>query len=182
MTPIRFLLIALAVALPTGGPLLAEGEHHAPAPVQDPRFEFLKGLAGTWIGPAVEEGGPPNTVEFRVTAGGHAVEEREFLGTPMEMVTLYHMEGRDLVGTHYCMIGNRPQVKAAKQVVDGALAFACAGKPGGAASHDEEHVHGWTMRLDREGRLHYGGEMMKSGEVSETPSMILTRQSATASR
>ncbi len=58
-------------------------------PAPDPRFEFLKGLAG-----------------------GHAVEEREMVGSPHEMLTIYHMEGSDLVATHYCMLGNRPRMTA----------------------------------------------------------------------
>ncbi len=147
----------------------------------DPRFEFLERLEGTWTTPP-EEGNPPRTFEFRVTAGGSAVEEREMVGTPMEMVTLYYLDGEDLAATHYCMIGNRPQLTASKTLENGTLRFSCAGKPGGAASHDEEHVHGWTMKLDREGRLHYAAELVKDGAVSETPAFVLSRQTETASR
>jgi hypothetical protein len=156
-------------------------EHGAP-PVQDPRFEFLKRLAGSWVSPSVEEGMPESTVEFRVTAGGHAVEEREFLGTPMEMVTLYHLEGKELVATHYCMIGNRPRLTAAREVIDDTLTFSCAGKPGGAQSHTDEHVHGWSMRLANDGRLFYSAQLVKAGEVSEVPELVLTRQQETAGR
>ena len=98
-----------------------EQQEHHPQPPQDPRFEFLKSLEGTWTGPPLNEGMPDGVFEFHVTAGGHAVEEREMIGTPMEMVTLYYMRGKDLVATHYCMLGNQPQLKASRRVVDQTL-------------------------------------------------------------
>jgi hypothetical protein len=98
------------------------------------------------------------------------------------MVTLYYMEGSDLVATHYCMLGNQPRLQAAKRVVDDTLVFACDGKPGNAASHDEQHVHGWTMRLQDDGSLHYSAELIEDGELAEAPSFVLTRQQKTASR
>lgn len=153
---------------------LAAGPAWAADP--DPRFEFLKELAGTWhseSGSAELSGGE---WEFRLTAGGTAVEEREMIGTPMEMVTVYHMDGADLVGTHYCAMGNQPRVVAAPKVRRGSLDFACAGKPGNAASHDEQHIHGWSMRLDADDRLHIAAKMVRAGEVVETPTVVLTRR------
>ena len=180
----RKFLMVLGVVLAVAVAVAGEGQeqHHGAAQPQDPRFDFLKRLAGTWVGEAAEPGKPANTVEFHVTAGGHAVEEREFVGTPMEMVTLYHVEGQELVATHYCMIGNRPRLTAARKVVDDTLAFSCAGKPGGAASHDDEHVHSWSLRLEDDGRLLYSAELVKAGKVTEAPALVLTRQEETARR
>jgi len=171
---------ALVMLVLTSAVLLAGAA--AFAAEDDPRFEFLKKLEGTWIGSPPEEGMPPGVIEFRLTAGGTALEEREFVGTPMEMVTVYHMDGRELVATHYCMLGNQPRLTAAKQVVDDGLSFSCDGRPGNTASHDEAHIHGWAMRLDDEGRLLYSGELLKDGKVSETHSVVLTREGKTASR
>ncbi len=174
-------ILILAVLLCAAGLQAADPEQHPAAP-SDPRFEFLKSLEGSWSGAPMEEGRPPNVFEFRVTAGGHAIEEREFVGTPMEMLTLYHMQGEDLVATHYCMLGNRPRLKAEPRVVDSALSFDCDGTPGNAASHDEEHVHGWAIKLADDGRLHYSAELVKEGEVTEAPNLVLTRTRDTASR
>jgi hypothetical protein len=149
--------------------------------VEDARFQFLKGLVGAWTGPAAMDGMPASTIEFRLTAGGTAIEEVEFAGTPMEMVTLYHLDGKELVATHYCALGNQPRMTAAKRVVDESLSFACAGKPGNAASHDDEHVHGWTIKKDGD-RLVYTAELVKSGKVTEAPRLVLTRTPETASR
>jgi hypothetical protein len=175
-------MVMASALLCAGLAVAGDDAGHGPPPIQDARFDFLKSLAGTWIAEGSQPGSPGGTFEFRVTAGGHAVEEREMIGTPMEMVTLYHMDGRDLVGTHYCMLGNRPRVTAAPRVVDESLAFSCSGKPGGAGSHDEEHVHGWTLRRDGDGRVHYTAQLVRQGRVTEAPSMVLTRPTETSNR
>jgi len=57
-------------------------------------FERIKTLAGTWKGKMDMGQGPMDmAVIYRVVAGGSAVEERTFPGTPMEMVTMYHDKG-----------------------------------------------------------------------------------------
>jgi hypothetical protein len=170
------LIAALAMLLSAVSAGAGDHDGQAQPAIDDPRFDFLKRLEGSWIGQSGQEELAESVFEFRVTAGGHAIEEREMIGTPMEMVTLYHMEGLDLVATHYCILGNRPHLTAVKKIADDTLTFACNGKPGNAGSHDEEHVHGWSMRLDRDGRLHYSAELMKEGKVTEAPTVVLTRQ------
>ena len=175
-----FVAIAILLLVPAAG--AGEGDHAAAPAVNDPRFDFLKQLEGTWVSPASDGGHPPGIFEFRLTAGGTAIEEREFVGTPMEMLTVYHMQGKELVATHYCMLGNQPRMVAAKRVKKNTLSFDCTGTPGNAASHDEEHVHGWAIKLADDGRLHYSAELVKAGEVTETPNVVLTRTTKTASR
>jgi len=169
----------LALIVTSIAPAVAE-QHAHPAAPEDSRLEFLKALQGSWVGEFPEMG--EQSFEFRVTAGGHAVEEREMIGTPMEMLTVYYLEGEDVIGTHFCMLGNRPAVRAAARVENNTLTFACNGTPGGAKSHDEEHVHGWSIRLDGDGRLHYAAELVREGEVTQAPTAVLTRSVETASR
>jgi hypothetical protein len=161
---------------------VAGDEGHAPPPPQDARLEFLKSLEGRWVGEPMHEGMPPASHEFRVTAGGHAVEEREMIGTPMEMLTVYTMSGDDLVATHYCALGNQPRLVASRTVGPDGLSFRCDGKPGNSRSHDEEHVHGWTLRVDADGRLHYDAQLVEGGKPSMAPSTVLSRAPDTASR
>ncbi len=79
----------------------------------DPRFEQLKSLAGNWVGKAgFGEPNEPTTVSYRVTAGGTAVIEVQFEGTTHEMTTVYHMDGENLMLTHYCAAGNQPRMRA----------------------------------------------------------------------
>lgn len=178
----RFMITMVGLlALSSVGFAAADGDHHAHVAIDDSRFEFLRSLEGTWT--ATSDGDASERVfEFRATAGGTAIEEREFVGTPMEMLTLYHMEGRNLVAKHYCMLGNQPRLTASRKIVDDTLSFSCDGKPGNAASHADEHVHGWSMRLDGAGRLFYSAKLMKDGHVTEAPSLVLTRKQEAARR
>ena len=64
----------------------------------------------------------------------------------------------------------------------GELLYTCDGKPGNTKSHDDTHVHSWTMKLDEDGRLHYSAELMKDGELTEAPFFLLTRQTTNAGR
>jgi hypothetical protein len=73
-------------------------------------LERLKQLAGEWRGTVAEDGSPMGVV-YEVTSGGTAVMERLFPGTPHEMMTLYHLDGSDLVLTHYCSGGNQPRMR-----------------------------------------------------------------------
>ena len=53
--------------------------------------------------------------------------------------------------------------------VERGLTFDCAGTPGNAASHDDEHVHGWAIRLgqDVEKWRGYRRPEQQKGEVQD---------------
>jgi hypothetical protein len=105
--------LALLLVAVIGVTVMAQGEGDKPKmkpPATSPGFESLKKLAGEWSGPGPD--GKTATTRFRVSAGGSIVHETLFPGTPEEMVTVYHMDGKDLVLTHYCMLGNQPRLKA----------------------------------------------------------------------
>jgi len=75
-------------------------------------LDRLKKLAGTWV--AVDDKGQPtdNVVSvFKVTSAGTAVQETIFPGTGHEMVSVYYVDGPDVVLTHYCALGNQPHLK-----------------------------------------------------------------------
>lgn len=85
--------------------------HHDPADTAQ-AFDTLKSLAGTWHGTATmgtEQ--HPVDLSYEVVSAGSAVLERLFLGTPHEMVTLYHKDGDRLLLTHYCSAGNQPRMQ-----------------------------------------------------------------------
>src|SRR6266404_4690335 len=84
-----------------------------PAPPTNASLEKMKKLAGTWLA-ADKDGKPTDQVVsiIKVTAGGSAVHETLFPGQPHEMVSIYTVDGPDLVMTHYCVLGNQPCMKA----------------------------------------------------------------------
>jgi hypothetical protein len=73
-------------------------------------IDRVKGLQGTWQ--ASEGGKPGGEVTFAVTSNGSVVRETMFPGSQHEMTNMYHMDGPTLVMTHYCAIGNQPQMRA----------------------------------------------------------------------
>lgn len=72
-------------------------------------FARLKALDGTWRGKSAEM--PELTVTYHVTGGGTTVQETLFPGAPHEMITMYTLDGGDLVATHYCAAGNQPSLR-----------------------------------------------------------------------
>ncbi|HEY7534320.1 MAG TPA: hypothetical protein VH878_00025 [Thermodesulfobacteriota bacterium] len=72
-------------------------------------FEHMKSLVGTWEGTSSKDG-EKVTVTYKTTAGGSAILETLFSGTPHEMVSVYYDNGGKLGMTHYCMLGNQPQM------------------------------------------------------------------------
>lgn len=159
-------LCGLAIAADPAGPDVPE----------DPRLAFLKSLEGTWI--ATSGGGElhDGIFEYRVTSGGSAVEERLMADSPKEMLTVYHMNGKDLVATHYCMLGNQPRFKASRRFEVDALEFECDGKVSNTASHDEQHIHSWSMNLEDDGKLYFTATMVKDGEIVQKPDFVLARE------
>lgn len=98
-------LCALVLAIPAQ----AEDKKNAP---KNAAFEQLKKLAGEWV--ALDKDGKPTkdvVSAIKVTSGGSAVHETIFPGAGHEMVSVYHMDGKDLVMTHYCMFQNQPKMK-----------------------------------------------------------------------
>ncbi len=75
-------------------------------------FEQFKKLEGEWTGKELGKDAQDVHVKYKVSSGGSVVVETLFPGTDHEMVTVIHPDGDDLLLTHYCMLGNQPQMKA----------------------------------------------------------------------
>src|SRR5438045_3295890 len=92
---------------------LAAVVHGEDKPAPHAGLEKMKKLAGSWV-EADKDGKPTEKVVsvFKVIGGGSTVHETIFPGTPMEMVSVYHLDKGELVMTHYCVLGNQPRMKA----------------------------------------------------------------------
>ena len=85
----------------------------SPTPlVPSANLQQMKSLAGLWQGTVKHSTGPdmPLKVEYKVTSGGTAVTEMMSPGTSHEMLSVYHDNAGKLAMTHYCMLGNQPEL------------------------------------------------------------------------
>ena len=147
---LSFALVAASLA-----PAASGGPDAAPKPS---RLDAIKALAGTW---QVEDG---PSVSYRVTSAGSAVMETLFAGTPKEMITMYTMDGDDLVLTHYCAMGNQPHMKAAPSTDAKSIAFAFV-SGGNMKSRDVMHMDSLTMTFVDATRLRHDWTMWQDGKV-----------------
>jgi hypothetical protein len=72
-------------------------------------FAQLKSLVGHWEEQKVSEN--KSTLDVELTAGGTTVLEKSHMveqGKPVEMITMYYLDGGQVKLTHYCMAGNQP--------------------------------------------------------------------------
>lgn len=95
--------------------------HKMPPDNSSPELHRLKSLEGHWSTVTSMFGKKDQKmfVEYEVTAGGSAVLEKIFPGTPYEMISVYHDDNKGkLAMTHYCMMRNRPTLKLANSTKD----------------------------------------------------------------
>jgi hypothetical protein len=151
LTTLAALLLAFAIA-----PARAGGNGTA-------AFEQLKSLVGHW------ETESPNkekaTLDLELTSGGTAVIERFHMteqGKPVEMTTLYYLDGEQLKLTHYCMAGNQPTMRGSYAADAKTLTFEFEGATN-LKSPNDGHMHHavytfidndhfkttWTFRKDQ---------------------------------
>jgi hypothetical protein len=91
------------------------GASGAAAPAIDAKGAFaqLKQLEGTWV--ASGKDGKAARTEFELTGNGTVLLERysnPALPKGGRMATAYHLDGADLVLTHYCIANNQPVLRA----------------------------------------------------------------------
>jgi hypothetical protein len=143
-------------------------------------FEKLKSLAGDWSGETeAGEGGKqadPPAVIYRSASNGTVVAETLSPGTESEMMTLYFLQGNDLVATHYCATGNQPHFKLdlAKSTPT-ELVFAFDGGTNFDPAKDG-HVHDGKIGFTADGKLDNTWTYYAGGEKKGQNDFHLTRK------
>jgi hypothetical protein len=128
-------------------------EPSANAPVEPKAaFERLKSFAGEWQGQAGHGAQTfPATVTYKLASGGTTVMETLMPGTPHEMISMYHLDGGELVMTHYCAMGNQPKMKLdPKASTQDTLKFVFTGGTNLDVAKDS-HIHEGTLKFDGTG-------------------------------
>jgi hypothetical protein len=141
-------------------------------------FERIKKLAGTWV--AADAAGKPTdqvVSVVRVTAAGSAVEETLFPGQAHEMLSIYHRDGKDLVMTHYCALGNQPRMKADPNSPPNTIHFRFDGGSNLDPAKDM-HMHEGTITFLDDDHIEISGVAWEGGKPAEShcPVMKLVRK------
>jgi hypothetical protein len=126
-------------------------------------FEKLKSLVGHWETDKTNM--QKATLDLELTSGGTAVLEKFRMvdnGKPVEMITLYYVDGGDLKLTHYCMAGNQPTMRGTYAPENKTLTFDFVGAtnmktPGDGHMHhavytfiDNDHFKTtWTFQKEQ---------------------------------
>ncbi len=138
-------------------------------------FAKIKNLAGSWRATKPMPGMGKMRVNYRVIAGGSAVQETAFPGWKNEMVSLFHLDGRGhLVMTHYCALGNQPHFALdTGKSTDAQLAFKLDG--GSGITRKSTHMGSFQMHFTSPDTMENSGESFKDGKSAGTCSSTLQR-------
>jgi hypothetical protein len=156
---------------------IAASAHEMPAPAKSNKdFDQLKQLVGKWKGTMKGDDGKdqPATVNYELTSGGTAVMERLAPGSPMEMVTMYYLDGKSVAMTHYCAIGNQPRMKL-KSADPKTMAFEMVGTDG-VSSLKEMHMHALKLKWDGPNKFTQEWTNYMNGKTGEVAVFNFTRQ------
>ncbi len=96
-------------------------------------------------------------------------------GQPYEMFSVYHMNGDELLMTHYCAMGNQPKMKADEQTDDKKLSFSCDGVSN-VKSHDDPHMHGLTVTFEDDDHFVAAWDLFGGGKVTQTHTFSFQRK------
>ena len=143
----------------------------------DSAFERLKGLVGDWeIADAKDESQKGKVaLRYHLTAGGSALVETVFPGGDMEMVTVYHRSGDQLMLTHYCHLGNQPRMRAKGLDGNGELVFHFA--DGGDLDPGKDmHMHSARIRFVDANHFSTEWELYRDGKSAEVHGFDLVRK------
>lgn len=139
-------------------------------------FERLKSLQGIWrtSGP---EGKRAETV-FELTANGTVLIER-YANPAMpgggRMTTAYHLDGRDLILTHYCIARNQPTLRADRfDAASGEIQFEFV-RASNLPDHGAGHMRRAMYRLEGADRFTTEWEFFKGGTKTMTEVETFTR-------
>lgn len=143
MKRIGYFAVAMLAAVPLlGSGVFASGKSKASS--RSPLDQLIP-LVGEWEG--TSGSGDSVKLTYTLVSGGSALMERMQPSKEEEMITMYTVEGDRLRVTHYCSMGNQPEMETA----------AISGKPNkftfelttvkGLKTPDEGHMTGLVLTM-----------------------------------
>ncbi len=136
------------------------------------KFEKLKTLAGSWQGTNYQ--GKPVTAIYEVVSNGSAVMERLQNEGELDMVTMYHLDGENLMMTHYCSAMNQPRMRAELSDDANVVKFAMFDITN-LASKDAGHMEGMVLNYKDDDHIVHEWTFVDKGKPMTAP-ITLERQ------
>ena len=138
----------------------------------------ISDLLGDWE-MTDEEGTRHHAATFAMTAGGSAVREIMFPGGDHEMTNLYHMDGENLVITHYCAAGNQPRMVASKvaQTDDGTVFYFEFESVSNLRESHDHYMGDMTLTILKDGGLRQDWRSFdRDGNLTDPMTFMLSRK------
>ena len=151
------------------------GEHPMGPYKGSAEFERLKTLTGTWEGThRMGDKEESVTVEYEVSSNGSVVVETLFPKTPHEMVSVYYDKNGKLSMTHYCALGNQPQMDL-KSSDEKTLTLDLARSQKAINVKKDDHMHGLKISWDNADAITHEWAYYTGGKQTEMTTFQLTR-------
>jgi len=148
-------------------------------------YKIFISLEGTWkgtslvvpVGDKKEDGvKSETTVKYETIANGSSVMATFLEDTPMEMVSMYHLDGPgELIHTHYCAVGNQPSMRFEKTSEPGVITFEFL-KGSNMDVNVDGHVHGGSMKLVDKDTIESTSKVWRDGKLDSVRYSRITRQ------
>jgi len=168
--------IALAIGLVGSACVSTHSDPAGPADParRKPLLDSVKALEGTWEMKGAD--GQTQSIEFKVSSAGSIVREIMFPGSAQEMTNVYRLEGNHLAVTHYCAMGNQPELQATARVGN-QLAFGVV-HVADMDAPDEMYMGGLTLEFVDQDHLTEHWSTFIKGELQKEHSVdiALTRR------
>jgi hypothetical protein len=165
-------ILFFASTLVAAAAIYAADGKSAPAIDSATAFARLKSLAGEWE--ANTDMGKAR-VTYTLIAGGTALVERETSDQMPEMMTVYHFDGKRLLLTHYCAVGNQPRMEAtAFDPATGELKFRFLDATN-LTSPAAGHMHNASFRFVDDRHLIAEWQFYENGQVKMTETAQYSR-------
>ena len=104
MTKANITILMACMVTVIGGGLWAQ-----PSPEPPAAFERIQSLAGDWEAPL--ESGKVIRVNYKLMSNNSILVETYRTPSGKETLSVYHMDGKRLLLTHYCAQGNQPRLR-----------------------------------------------------------------------
>ncbi|MBT1063029.1 hypothetical protein KJY73_05545 [Bowmanella sp. Y26] len=140
----------------------------------DPRqdFEKLKSLVGEWK--RAESDNSDFYISYQTTAKGSVLIENWIYKGASHSLTLYHLDGENLLATHYCPQGNQPRLKLDKSASQNSISFVFQDATN-LKSLADSHQHSLSFEFVDKDRILRNESYSKDGQLTPT-TMNLVRQ------